>query len=243
MSLIKDAVDFLLPAACSVCGRFPDADGKLPCDVPQGFHICFNCLSGIIPQPEDKRFFPCMSEPFDGDPVPGLLLYMPYPYRGFFEKAVPRIKFHSKPELASFSGMLLGNLMKKDGIKADLSVPVPLSETRLKERGYNQASLIAHEASKVCGIPCVDGILMRTRDTLRQTEITDNAERSRNVTGAFKVAEDFVADGLKILLFDDVATTGNTLHEAATALYEAGASKVLCVALAGNRAVLNAESC
>lgn len=133
--------------------------------------------------------------------------------------------------------------MRKDGIKADLSVPVPLSATRLKERGYNQASLIAHEASKICGILFVDGVLMRTRDTLRQTEISDNAERSRNVSGAFKVADDFVAEGLKILLFDDVATTGNTLHEAATALYEAGASQVLCVALAGNRAVLNAESC
>ena len=78
---------------------------------------------------------------------------------------------------------------------------------------------------------------------MRQTQITDNAMRSSNVEGAFKVKDDFVTDGLTILLIDDVATTGNTLHEAASALYESGAGRVLCAAFAGNRAVLNAESC
>ena len=243
MRILKDAVDLLLPPNCSLCGRFPDADGKLPYNVPKDFHICFNCLSELIPHPVEKRFFPCMSEPFEGDPLPELLLYMPYPYRGFFEKAVPRIKFHSHPEIASFAGMLLGDLMHKDGITADMIVPVPLSSSRLKERGYNQAALIAREAAAYCNIPCFDDVLIRTRDTMRQTEITDNAQRSMNVAGAFKVSDRYALDGMKILVLDDVATTGNTLHEAAVALSEAGASKVLCVALAGNRAVLNAESC
>ena len=242
MSLIREAVDLLLPRNCCVCGRFPDADGHVPWEVPEDFHICFDCLSQLVPNPIEKRFFPCLSEPYDSDPIPGLLLYMPFPYKGFFEKAVPKMKFNSHPELASFAGGVLGSLMKKDGIAADLMVPVPLSASRYKERGYNQAGLIAAEAGRICGIPCVDTVLRRTRDTMRQTEITDNAHRSMNVSGAFVTDPSFVVEGLKVIVVDDVATTGNTMHEAALALYKAGAKQVLCCALAGNRAVLNAES-
>ncbi len=243
MRLLKDAIDLLLPPVCSVCGSFPDADGKMPYEVPSGFHICFNCLSSLVPQPETNRFFPCLSEPYEGDPIPKLYLYMPYPYEGFFAKAVPQMKFHSHPEIASFIGILLGSMMAKDSITADLIVPVPLSASRQKERGYNQAALIAKEASRILNIPYSEKVLTRTRDTERQTEITDNAVRSLNVQGAFAVSEDFYTEGLKVIVVDDVATTGNTLHEAALALKKAGAAEVLCCASSGNRAVLNAESC
>ena len=241
--LIRSAIDLILPPGCCICGRFPDARGKIPYAVPDNFCICSQCLSGLVPQPSDNRFFPLMSEPYEGDPHPGLKLYMPFPYKGFCSAAMPKIKFHSHPELASFLGMVLGSLMESDGIKADLVVPVPLAPSRYRERGYNQAGLIAQEAAKICGIPYSEEVLIRTRDTMRQTQITDNAMRSSNVEGAFKVKDDFVTDGLTILLIDDVATTGNTLHEAASALYESGAGRVLCAAFAGNRAVLNAEPC
>ena len=242
MKLIKEAFDLILPRTCSVCGGTPDADGKLPYDVPEDFHICFNCLSSIIPQPADKRFFLCLSEPYEGDPHPGLALYMPFAYRGFFEEAVPRAKFRSHPEIAEFMGQLLGSFMDKDGIKADLAVPVPLSHGRLKERGYNQADLIAGRAAAAAGIPYAADVLMRTRETLRQTEITDDAQRSLNMKGAFSCSSAYDIGGLNILLIDDVATTGNTLHEAACALFDAGAANVSCAAVCGNRAVLNAEA-
>ena len=242
MTLIRDAIDTILPHNCLVCGKFPDADGRIPYAVPEGFHICFDCLSKVVPQTPDQRFFTCLSEPYKGDPYPQLPLYMPFPYKGFFETAVPRMKFHSCPELAEFSGALLGSLMVKDGIAADLMVPIPLSSGRLKERGYNQAELISKGASLVCNIPSVSGVLTRIKDTERQTEITDNAQRSLNVHGAFKTSKDYDIARLRVILIDDVATTGNTLHEAACALYEAGAAQVLCCALCGNRAVLNKES-
>jgi len=238
---LREVVDTILPAGCSVCGAFPDADGKISFPVPSGFHICFNCLSEIIPQPSDKRFFPCLSEPFTGDPCAGLALYMPYTYKGFFEKAVPRVKFKSKPELASFMGILLGRLMKRDGITADVIVPIPLSDKRFKERGYNQAALIAQEVSRIAGVPMLENLLTRNRDTLRQTEITDSFQRSTNVSGAFDASEDFDFEGTNVIILDDVATTGNTLHEAATTLKNRGVSKILCVAVCGNRAVLNCE--
>ena len=242
MGILKDVADLLLPPTCCVCGAFPDADGKMPYDVPEGLHLCFNCLSSLIPQPEDRRFFTCLSEPYEGDPHPELPLYIPFPYKGFFEKAVPQMKFREHPELASFTGTLLGSYISKDKLNADLIVPIPLSAKRAKERGYNQAGLIAKGASQVCGIPCSDKVLVRVKETMRQTEITDNAVRSSNVQGAFRTDPEFCLDGLKVMLIDDVATTGNTLHEAAVALYEGGAAQVVCCAACGNRAVLNAES-
>jgi predicted amidophosphoribosyltransferase len=111
MGILKKAVDLMLPRNCCVCGRFPDADGRIPYDVPDDFHICFDCLSGLIPQPPDRRFFLCLSEQYEGDPHQDLPLYMPFPYKGFFEKAVPSMKFHSHPELAQFAGILCVGLM------------------------------------------------------------------------------------------------------------------------------------
>ena len=242
MSFIREVIDTVLPPSCCVCGKYPDADGKIPYPVSDNLHLCFSCLSEIVAQPEDRRFFLCMSEPYKGDPYPGLGLYMPFPYNGFFEKAIPNIKFRSRPELAAFLGMLLGSYMRKDGICADLMIPVPLSRRRLKERGFNQAGIIAREASAVAGIAYLEDVLERTRYTERQTEIEDNALRSINVQGAFKVNDRYDLNGLKVIVADDVATTGNTLHEAALEVYKAGAETVLCCALCGNRAVLNAES-
>ncbi len=241
MGIIRDAFDLILPKNCSICGRFPDADGKIPYSVPEGFHICFDCLSQIVPQPSENRFFPCLSEPYEGDPLPGLVLYIPFAYRGIFARAVPRIKFHSQPQIAEFMGILLGSMMQKDGIRGDLIVPVPLSSSRYKERGYNQADLIASKAAEVTNIAYIPDLIRRVKDTMRQTQIADNGMRSMNVNGAFEADDKYSIDGVSVLLVDDVATTGHTLHEASLSLMRAGASKVVCIALCGNRAVLNAE--
>ena len=131
--------------------------------------------------------------------------------------------------------------MRNEGIKADLIIPIPLSEERLEERGFNQAYEICYPAAKINGIPSAEDCLIRTRDTGRQSEIHDSNKRAGNVRDAFKVNDGWDVTGLRIIVVDDVATTGATLHEAAKALYKAGAAKVLCVALAGNRTVKNAE--
>lgn len=241
MGFLRDVIDTMLPHNCSVCGGFADSDGKLPYNVPRNLHICFNCLTKLVPSPIDRRFFLCLSEPYKGDPHPELGLYILFPYVGIWEQAIPKIKFESSPELAQFGGMILGSYMCKDEIKADVIVPIPLSSKRLRERGYNQASLIALEVSSIMGIPCLNEALLRTKETKRQADIRDNGFRASNVEGAFETNATFDFTGLTVIIIDDVATTGHTLHEAAMKIYEAGAQKVLCVALCGNRATLNAE--
>lgn len=231
MGILKEASDIIFPSNCLICGGSTGNRIK-------GHVVCKRCLSDIIPLDEERRFSPCLQEPYNGDPVPGLILYMPYPYDPVLRKAVNRMKFCGCPEIGEFLGTLLGLMLKSDGASADAVVNVPLSGKRLKERGYDQAAIIAGKAAEVLGIPFFRGAVERKTDTLRQTE---SENRALNISGAFEVPGDNVLEGMRIILVDDVATTGNTLHEVASALRDSGASEVLCAAVCGNRAGRNAE--
>lgn len=246
----KRAADLILPFRCPVCGGVSDTEerfgnyGRLYTELygtePE-LHICGKCLSKLDASDEDKRWFLCLSNPVEDDPCPGLALYMPFPYKGIPERAVPAIKFGKNKELARLFGTILGSFLRDEGIRADLIVPIPLSEKRLAERGFNQAYEIAYPVSRINSVPVAEDCLIRTRDTGRQSEIHDSNKRAGNVRGAFEVSSSWDVTGLRVVIVDDVATTGATLHEAAKTLYKAGAAKVLCVAFAGNRAIKNAE--
>lgn len=103
-------------------------------------------------------------------------------------------------------------------------VPVPLSSTRLRERGYNQAALLARPIARRWKISVLEHALERTRNTVTQTKLTPS-ERSTNVHGAFRVSDEAVAriTGAHVMLVDDVLTTGSTLNAAASALFDGGA--------------------
>lgn len=246
----EGALDLILPFRCLICGNAADTEErfenygrvyKAVFGKESELHICGKCLSALNISDEDLRWFLCLSNPVENDPCPGLPLFMPFPYKGILEKAIPGIKFGKKIELARMLGIILGSCVKNEGILGDLIVPIPLSEARLEERGFNQAYEIAYPVAKLNSIPVADGLLIRVKDTKRQSQITDTGKRARNVKGAFSVSEDWDVTGLRVIVVDDVATTGATLHEAAKVLLRAGASKVLCVAFAGNRVVRNAE--
>jgi ComF family protein len=105
-----------------------------------------------------------------------------------------------------------------------LAVPVPLSTTRLRERGYNQAALLAAPLAERWGIESLPHALERTRHSVSQTRLTPS-ERAMNVHGAFRVSGAAVSRiaGAHIVLVDDVFTTGATMNAAAAALFESGA--------------------
>ena len=250
LSFLKETLDFIFPERCCICGKLADADDRFSqyddfCEAFGGesseLHICGKCLSSFVPYEPEKRWMFCLSNPYEGDPFAGLALYMPMAYEGQVKRAIPIIKFARNPVLACFFGCLLGSYLKSDGVSADLIVPVPLSPERMRERGFNQAAEIAKPVAAILGIPFAGDVLCRTRNTDRQTELKGNLARISNVTGAFETSDEWDLTGMTVIVADDVATTGFTLHEAAAALYEAGASKVLCVAFAGNRQVKNSE--
>lgn len=112
---------------------------------------------------------------------------------------------------------------------ADLLVPVPLGARRRRERGHNQAELLADALSTRCALPVVAGLLERQRETRTQTSLHPEQRRA-NVAGAFRATRSL--EGAKVVLVDDVLTTGATLASAAQALSAAGAADVGAVSFA-----------
>jgi ComF family protein len=235
LRIIKEALEIMFPKECLICGKISDI--RL-FDAP----LCKKCLTDLVPVPSDKRWQFCLSEPFENDPCPSLTLYVPFKYEGRITSLIHRIKFGHKRELTAVLGTLLGKCLINDNVSCDAVIPIPLSEQRLSERGFNQAELISLYVSNELNIPLLKDVLVRSKNTLRQAEIKDNLKRAANMSGAFRFNDEYSIDGLSILLIDDVATTGNTLHEAAEVLIQNGASKVLCCAFASNRSVKNVES-
>ena len=110
-------------------------------------------------------------------------------------------------------------------------VPVPLSKRKLKRRGFNQAEEIAKELSKILRIPLISSCLVKIKETPSQTELSEK-ERKEKIRRAFLVKEKQGIEDKKILLVDDVYTTGATIEEAAKVLKEAGAKEVFGMVIA-----------
>jgi ComF family protein len=113
----------------------------------------------------------------------------------------------------------------------DLVMPVPLHAGRLKERGFNQALLLAHQMCEAHHIPLSCDNLYRTRPTRPQVELS-GAERIRNVAGAFALRRPEEVANRRLVLVDDVFTTGATMNECSEVLKRAGAAQVTAFTLA-----------
>jgi ComF family protein len=202
--------DYLAPAVrCPVCAvRLPGqgaSQGATPLAVPSP-----------IPSPGSEPCGRCL-----GRARPFAATYALGDYALPLEGMVAALKFGSRLDLGRALGELLATRVPR-GI-ADAIVPVPLSDARLRERGFNQAEEIARPLAPALGAALRLRLLLRTRETPPQHTLALR-ERSRNLRRAFSAAP--AARGLRVLLVDDVMTTGATLVEAAGALRRAGAAWV-----------------
>ena len=155
-------------------------------------------------------------------------------YEGTLRALIHLFKYsRMKPLAERLSGLLL-RAMPLDGAAYDLVVPMPLHWRRRWKRGFNQATLLARHVARRRGIPMLDAV-RRVRATATQAGLT-NSNRRKNVSGAFRVAaryrENGALSGKRILLIDDVMTTGATGAACARALKRAGASSVTLLTLA-----------
>jgi ComF family protein len=125
----------------------------------------------------------------------------------------------------------MANYYSVNGMTADVLVPVPLHELRIRERGYNQSGLLAGEISRNVGIPVNERLLKRTRNCKPQARTGSVEERRRNMENAFGCTGNGVK-GLDIVVIDDVCTTGATLEACAAVLKAAGAKRVMGFTLA-----------
>jgi ComF family protein len=165
-------------------------------------------------------------------------LYFALPYQNHFVKNLiqsfkyePFIKELSKP-LAS---LIIEHFQLIEKPITDFSnyilIPIPLKEKRQRWRGFNQAEEIAIELSKFLKIPLINDVLIKIKETLPQVELSER-ERKENISGAFSLKNNEKIIGRKILLVDDVYTTGSTMEEAARVLKKAGAKEVIGIVIA-----------
>jgi ComF family protein len=144
-----------------------------------------------------------------------------------------RMKTLSGETLAEMIGGLWAEFSESrlQEVAADVVIPVPLHWWRRWRRGYNQSEALAIMLASRLSLPCRTGWLRRIRHTRQQTSQTPT-DRKENVRGAFRARFGTRVRGKKVLLVDDVLTTGNTCSEAARALCEAGAKQVVVAVLA-----------
>lgn len=215
-SLCTRLLDKLLPQSCLLCGAdspatlCPDCCGDLP-RLPQ--ERCPHCAE---PTARGERCGRCLVHPPHFDAAHAVFRY-DFPV----DRLIHALKYGHQLALAGWFGRQMGAGL--DACEADCLLPLPLHPERLQERGFNQAAEIARSMASACSLPLARPALSRRRPTASQAELPLE-ERASNVRGAFECAADLA--GRRILLVDDVMTSGATMDEAARTLKLHGAARV-----------------
>ncbi len=202
----------LFPPKCVLCGRFLEADETDLC------HIC----RVDAPECGDKhRKFPFLDS-----------WTAVWYYEGPARESILRFKFGRKRHYAKCYGRLLAmKILENHPEGFDLLTWVPTAPLRKLTRGYDHAELIAQAVAEELGISPVR-LLKKTRNNRPQSSISGTAQRRANVLGVYRVCSDAELEGKKILLIDDIITTGATAGEAARVLLTAGGEQVHGAAMA-----------
>jgi ComF family protein len=155
----------------------------------------------------------------------------PFRFDGAIRQAIHQLKYGNLRALAELLAQWLNDYLVSNPVPGEVLVPVPLHHKRLRERGYNQSSLLAKELGKLTNLPVVDDCLIRQRHAPPQARTLTVDERRSNVANAF-LCRDRRLENKQVLLIDDVSTSGSTLDACARALKEAGATTVWGLVLA-----------
>ena len=225
IKLKEVALDLLFPRWCIGCGK----EGDFLC------HVCQHSLPRITPplcprcgRPQSSGMLcsSCVSWQAEIDGIRS-----PFQFDGVIRQAIHQLKYQNLRALALPLARLLNNFLLTSPLSGEVLVPVPLHQKRLKERGYNQASLLTYQLGKLTNLPVVDDCLIRLRHTPPQARTLTVGERRNNLINAF-TCRDYRLRNKQVLLIDDVSTSGATLDACAVALKAAGATSVWGLVLA-----------
>ena len=212
MKLFALISHLLFPEKCVLCGQILEKEQ---------LDLCHKCR---IDQPEcavSREKYPYLDS--------WIALW---DYRDNVRRSLLKYKFYGRRSYAAAYGRLLAmKLMREARTDVDLITWIPISQKRLKKRGFDQVELLANKTSQELQIPAM-ALLWKKRDNPQQSRIVGNAQRRANVLGAYEAINHDAIRGKKILLLDDILTTGATAGECARILLEAGAEEVHFAAVA-----------
>lgn len=233
MTLFRALLDVLFPPLCHLC--------RAPVPEAGPLHLCATCFGGASPVVTplcpvcgvphgteggiDHRCGACILAPPPFDAARGAFLFA-----GPVQELVHRFKYGHRVHLRRPLALLaIGELTPFVLEQApEVIVPVPLHRSRLRQRGFNQAILLGEVMARAWSLPLLRDSLRRVRPTAPQVSLSAD-ERRENVRGAFALASPAVVAGRRVLLVDDVFTTGSTLAECARVLKRGGAAAVAAV--------------
>ncbi len=234
--MFRALLDIVFPPLCHACRAFIPGAGRL--------HLCPACRGEITPIV--SPLCTICGVPFltpggiDHPCGPCIISHPRYsaaraalPFDGVTRDLIHHFKYDRKVHLAHPLALLAAEALTPSVASwdADLLLPVPLHRRRLRERGFNQAVLLGKPLAKLWGIPLVVNNLRRTRWTEPQVTLAAG-ERELNVRGAFALVDPAAVKGRRILLVDDVYTTGSTVMECSKVLRKGGAAEIYVVTVA-----------
>lgn len=206
-TLFEALLTLLFPDRCAACGRL-------------GALFCGDCRAALAPYPQDDAW----------SPEAITLARIAFVFAGPLREAVHTLKYRACKRVALPLGQLMAEHLGRHPIPVDALIPIPLHSERLAERGFNQAELLARAVATTTGFPLINDQIMRIRATGQQAHL-DAQARHENMRGAF-AWRGRSAPPQRVLLVDDVLTTGATMSACAHVLREAGAEEVYGLALA-----------
>ena len=209
--MTRRLLEWLFPRKCILCRKFLGRDET---------DLCRECR---VDQPEYR--YGKKKVPHTAD------LTAVWMYEGQVRQSLHRYKFGGARHYAEAYGRLLAMRILRDLPEAEVITWVPVSRKRKRERGYDQVELLAEAVSAELSIPC-EALLEKFRDNRANSGLKTPAERRANVLGVYKVPEGADIRGKRVLLLDDIVTTGATASECARVLLTAGAKEVLFAAVA-----------
>lgn len=230
-NIIKIVIDMIFPPRCPFCDEILTISDAGVCKICKE-HVsyveqpyCMKCGKPIENE-EDEFCKDCIERPHSYDEGRAVLVYDEYASRSVY-----RFKYNSKQEYAAYYGRIIDEKLhdKIMSWNAEAIIPVPIHKSKLKVRGYNQATLIARELSKHVNIPVYEHLLTRSIPTKVMKNL-DAKERENNLKKAFIVNKNSVKLN-SVIIVDDIYTTGSTIDAISALLKGAGVDKVYFVSL------------
>lgn len=229
--LIEGMLNGLFPLRCPICGQVPKEEKVLACSgCKKGLSYIEEPVCPVCGVPVKREYVLC-TNCMDQTHIFDRNLSV-WEYSTPMKRSLYAFKYNNKREYAKFYGeeavKKYGALLKAWGVEA--VIPVPLHKSRQRERGYNQAACFGKEVAKGLSLPLCKKLLFRGKETNPQKALS-LGERSRNLHEAFYTKEETLAYK-RVLLVDDIYTTGSTLDQCAYVLKEAGAKAVFTLTVA-----------